>query len=79
MREIDNLVGLEFRHGDMIDLSVHQPRDITSLEKFLNAVKYRRFVEKISKNTLTLHKGALTRFIEFLFVQRSEIPELNEI
>lgn len=47
-----------------------------ALEKYL---KYRRYVEKVSKNTLLLHKGALTRFIQFLFVKRSEIPELDEI
>lgn len=47
-----------------------------ALEKYL---KYRRYVEKVSKNTLLLHKGALSRFIQFLFVKRSEIPELDEI
>lgn len=47
-----------------------------AVEKYL---KYRKFVEKITTNTLKLHRGALTRFVQFLFVQRSEIPELDEI
>nr|DAK48184.1 MAG TPA: integrase [Caudoviricetes sp.] len=47
-----------------------------ALEKYL---KYKKFVEKVSTNTQKLHRGAITRFIQFLFVQRSEIPELNEI
>ena len=47
-----------------------------ALEKYL---KYKKFVEKVSTNTQKLHRGAITRFIQFLFVQRSEIPELDEI
>lgn len=47
-----------------------------ALEKYL---KYRRYVEKITNNTLIQHKGAIDRFIQFLFVQRSDIPELDEI
>lgn len=47
-----------------------------AVEKYL---KYRKFVEKITTNTLKLHRGALTRFVQFLFVQRSEIPDLDEI
>ena len=47
-----------------------------AIEKYL---KYRKFVEKISSNTLKLHRGALTRFVQFLFTERSEIPNLDEI
>lgn len=47
-----------------------------ALEKYL---KYRRYVEKISNNTLIQHKGAIERFIQFIFVLRSDIPELEEI
>lgn len=47
-----------------------------AIEKYL---KYRKFVEKISTNTLKLHRWALTRFVQFLFAERSEIPDLDEI
>lgn len=47
-----------------------------AIEKYL---KYRRFVEKITKNTLTLHKWVLNRFANFLQDQRGEVPHLDEI
>ena len=45
-------------------------------EKYL---RYRLYVQKISKNTITIERGAFKRFNEFLFVKYSKVLDLDEI